>query len=143
MSWLAILNVVALVAVGTLVWLFLRNRTKDQLEAIAAKRRPESRIVERADFIDGHTHFPVVLSLTDQAIFYENMDLAAQIDLERIEEVEYTDELTMGGDTQGKVLRLRSHGHTFEFVMNESSAARWGKMLPMHHYDDPGKVHTV
>lgn len=143
MSWLAILNVVALVAVGTLAWLFLRVRARDQLEAIAVKRRPESRIAERADFIDGHTHLPVVLSLTDQAIFYENMDLAAQIDLERIEEVEYADELTMGGDTNGKVLRLRSHGHTFEFVLTESTAARWGEMLPMHHYDDPGKVHTV
>ncbi|HUF17981.1 MAG TPA: hypothetical protein VMS12_08065 [Thermoanaerobaculia bacterium] len=143
MSWLAILNVVALVAVGTLVLLFLRMRTRDQLEAIAVKRRPESRIAERADFVDGHTHFPVVLSLTDKAIFYENMDLAAQIDLERIEEVEYTDELTMGGDTNGRVLRLRSHGHTFEFVLTEASAARWGEMLPKHLYNDPGKVHTV
>ena len=143
MSWLAILNFVAIAAVVTLVWLFLRNRAKGQLEAIAARRRPDSRIVETANFFDGRDHFPVVLSLTDKSIFYENMELAAQIDLERIEEVEYEDGLASGMESQGKVLRLRSHGHTYEFVLNEKSAARWGQMLPVHHYDDPGKVHTA
>jgi hypothetical protein len=143
MSWLTIMNIVGLAAVAGLIWLFLRTRAKDQLEAIAVKRRPQSRLVEKADFMDGSSHIPVVLSLTDQSIFYENMELAAQIDLERIEEVEYEDGFAKGHEVEGKVLRLRSHGHTYEFVLDEKSASRWGQMLPVHHYNDPGKVHIA
>lgn len=141
MSWLTILNVVGLTAAAALVWLFLRTRAKNQLERIATKRRGESKLVEQAEFVENGSHIPVVLSLTDQSIFYENMEIAAQIDLERIDEVEYSE--GFGREATGKMLRLRAHGHTYEFVLDEKSASRWGKMLPVHHFDDPGKVHTA
>ena len=91
MSWLTILNIVGLAAAAALVWLFLRTRAKNQLERIATKRRGGSKLVEQAEFVENGSHIPVVLSLTDQSIFYENMEIAAQIDLERIDEVEYSE----------------------------------------------------
>ena len=140
MTW--ILNLAGLIAVTVLaVWL-LRLRASDKLDVIAARRKGQAKLIGRADFVEGMTHFPVVLSVTDKSIFYENMELAAQIDLERIDEVEYADGLSTGKElSKGRVLRLRSHGHTIEFVVDDPMARKLGELLPMHHSDDPGDVH--
>src|SRR5687768_12551805 len=99
MSWLQIVEVVTVVGVVALVvliWLFKRNRISDQLQAIIAKRRASSKIVVEADFVEGMQHIPVALALTDTTFHYENPDLQAEIELSRIDEVEYDTELATG-----------------------------------------------
>ena len=143
MSLVSLLNIGGLILLAVLVVVFIRLRTGDKLDILAKKRKGEARLIDRADYVEGQTHFPVVLSLTDKAIFYENVDLAAHIDLERIDEVEYADELSTGKDIHGTVLRLRSHGHTYEFVLDKKIASRWNEHLPVHRIDEPGDVHSV
>jgi hypothetical protein len=142
MSWMLVLNIAGPIVLAVLIFAFIRLRNRDKFEAIMKKRKG-AKLIDRADFVEGPTHFPVVLSLTDRELFYENMELAAHLDLERIEEVEYADELATGAHSHGKVLRLRSHGHTFEFVLDPKSAPKWSEHLPVHHFDDPGQVHSV
>jgi hypothetical protein len=144
MSWIYVLNIAGPIILIALVVTFFRLRTRNRFDAIAKKRKNEAKLIDRADYVEGPTHFPVVLSLTDRAIFYENMELAAHLDLDRIEEVEYTDELSTGRDVpHGRVLRLRSHGHIFEFVLNKKSATQWNQHLPVHRMDESGSVHAV
>lgn len=144
MSLIGAATVVGLLAVAVLVWFYLRQHNSDQLVAIENRRKPEARIVERADYVEGMQHIPVVLSLTNSAIFYENVDLQAQLDLAKIDEVEYDDELATGTAVaaHGRVLRLRSHGHTIEFVVPRESADKWLTNLPGHRMGEPGTVHT-
>ena len=144
MSWIGVATVVGLASVAVLVWFYLRQHTSDQLVAIENRRKPDSRIVERADYVEGMQHIPVVLSLTNSTIFYENVDLQAQLDLARIDEVEYADELATGAAVaaHGRVIRLRSHGHTIEFVVPKGSADKWLTALPGHRMGEPGTVHT-
>jgi hypothetical protein len=143
MSSMVLYNVIGLVALVALVVVFFRLRSRDHFDEIAKKRKTEAKLIDRADYVEGITHFPVVLSLTEKAIFYENVELAAHIDLENIDEVEYDDELATGKEVSpSKVLRLRSHGHTFEFVIDRKTAPKWSTALPVHHFDEPGKVHA-
>lgn len=133
MNSLAILTTLGILAVAVLTWFFLRTRSADLLEAIMMKRRSSSRIATRAEFVEGINHIPVALSLTDKSLFYENPDLEAQLELDRIEEVEYDNELAIGkGVDHGKVLRLRSHGHAFEFILAGNEADKWQNLLPPH-----------
>ena len=133
MSMLPVLDVLGVVLVAGLVWYLVARHTADQLKTIEQQRRAESKLVGRADFVEGMQHFPVVLSLTDRDLKYENHDLQAQLDLERIEEVEYVHELATGKDVpNGTVLRLRSHGHTFEFIVDKTAADQWVVALPAH-----------
>ena len=78
----------------------------------------------------GASGFPVSLALTNEAIFYENSDLDASLDLQHIEEIEYDDETATGQVLDGNALRLRSHGQTFEFVLDADSTGKWRAMLP-------------
>ena len=41
----------------------------------------------------------------------------------------------VGQAVDGKALRLRSHGHTFEFVLDPDTARQWESMLPPRHFD--------
>lgn len=132
---LSTVTVVGLVVLAALVWLFLRTRSKDLLEERMAKRRATSRLVCRADFVEGLERIPVALSLGSESICYENPDLDASLELQRIEEVEYDDETATGQAVDGKALRLRSHGHTFEFVLDPSAAQQWAAALPPKHLD--------
>ena len=83
--------------------------------------------------------YQVALSLTATAIYYQNPDLDASFDLKDIEEVEYDDELATGrAVTHGcRALRLRSHGHTFEFILQPADCSQWMAVLPAHHADEP------
>lgn len=147
MSWLQIVELITVVgalALGVLIWLFVRQRKLDQLQELIEKHRPTAKVVGRAEFVEGIQRFPVVLALTDSSIHYENPDLQAYLELNRIEEVEYDNELSHGKEVEdGRVLRLRSHGHTFEFILDKSSAEKWTAMLPPHRMDEPGSVHAV
>jgi hypothetical protein len=127
---LTAVTIVGLVALAALIWLFIRLRSKDLIEEKMARRRGSARLVSRADFLEGRERIPVALALTSESIVYENPDLDASLDLMQIDEIEYDDETSTGQVLDGKALRLRSHGHTFEFVLDPDSTGKWKAMLP-------------
>jgi hypothetical protein len=127
---LTAVTIVGLVALAALIWLFIRLRSKDLIEEKMARRRGSARLVSRADFVEGRERIPVALALTSESIVYENPDLDASLDLLQIDEIEYDDETSTGQVLDGKALRLRSHGHTFEFVLDPDSTGKWKAMLP-------------
>jgi hypothetical protein len=123
-------TIVGLVVLVALIWILMRMRSKDLLEEKMARRRSSSRLVSRADLVEGMERIPVALALTSEAIYYENPDLDASLDLKQIEEVEYDNETATGQVIDGNALRLRSHGQTFEFVLDPDSTGKWRAMLP-------------
>jgi hypothetical protein len=127
---LTMVTIVGLAVLAVLIWFFIRTRSKDLLEEKMARRRGSSRLVSRADLVEGMQRIPVSLALTNEAIYYENPDLDASLDLSHIEEVEYDNETATGQVLDGNALRLRSHGHTFEFVLDPDSTGKWREMLP-------------
>lgn len=135
---LSTLTVIGVVVFVVLVAVFLKMRRSDQLEAIMKKRQPTSKITSRADYVEGVEKIPVALSLTGDTFYYENPDLEASFELARIDEVEYDDELATGRsvDESCRALRLRSHGATFEFVMDKAEAAKWVAALPPRRLGD-------
>lgn len=143
MSALAV--VVGLIVVAALVSLYLKLREKDVIETFMAKRRGSSKIVSRADYVEGAEMIPVALALTDTSLYYENRDLEASFDLDRIDEIEYDDDLATGRTLHGGcgVLRLRSHGATFEFVLPEADCAKWKAALPPRSYGQVQTAHAV
>jgi hypothetical protein len=139
MPFLTTVTVVGLVVLAGLVWLFMRTRQQDLIADILAKRKGSSKLVARAEYVEGMQKFQVALSLTATAIYYQNPDLDASFDLKDIEEVEYDDELATGrAVTHGcRALRLRSHGHTFEFILQPGDCSQWMTVLPPHRADEP------
>lgn len=140
LDWLPTVTVVGVVVLAALVVVFLRVRAKDQLEDIIAKRKSSSRLVTRADFLEGMQKIPVAMSLTDDALFYENPDLQASLELAVVDEVEYDDETATGHAVVGKALRIRSHGHAFEFVLDMATARQWEQILPARQFNQARAV---
>lgn len=142
MPSLATLTIIGLVVLGVLIWLFFRTRTGDLITEMVEKRRPNSRLVCRADYVEGRDHIPVALALTDDTFYYENPDLQASFELRRIEEVDYDDELLTGhaADPAHRVLRLRSHGRAFEYLLARADADKWAAALPARHLDDQARA---
>jgi len=139
--WASVLGVFVAIA---LISLLLRVVSHDKIEAILKKRRPGSVLASPAEFVEGPTHVEVALSLDANQLRYENPDMQAYLDLKNLEEVEYDDDLMTGGrKVEGEVLRIRSHGHTFEFVISKTYAGQWKQKLPKHRLDDPGAVHAA
>ncbi len=136
MPGLATVTAVGLIVAAALTVIFMRVRQKDLLGALMEKRRGSARLVSRADYVEGVEKIPVALALTDTTFFYENMDLEASFDLERIEEVEYAEDLATGRSLAGgcRVLRLRSHGAAFEFVLSKDDCGKWQSALPARSY---------
>ncbi len=132
MPELATVTLVGLVVLAVLVVIFLKVRQKDLVGAFVEKRRPTSKVVSRAEYVEGVEKIPVALSLTDEMLYYENPDLEASFELNRIEEVEYSEELSTGRshDSSCDVLRLRSHGATFEFLLEKDECKKWMAVLP-------------
>lgn len=139
MPGLATMTIVGLIAAAVLVLYFLKVRQKDLVLALMEKRRAASRLVSRADYVEGVEQIPVALSLTNTALYYENPDLEASFDLDRLDEIEYSGELATGRTVPKgcRVLRLRSHGTAFEFVMENAEAAKWAAALPARSYGQP------
>jgi hypothetical protein len=134
MPWLGTITVVGLVVMAVLVWLFRKFRSHDVLEALAAKRRGSSKIVTEASYVEGLEKMPVVVSLTDDCFYYENADLQGSLDITQIDEIEYDNETATGhAVASGRALRIRSHGHCIEFLLNTADANKWEAVLPMHH----------
>jgi len=132
---LATMSLVGVIILAVLVAVYLHLRRQDLLGAMMEKRRASSTIVTRADYVEGRDQIPVALSLNGQSLYYENPDLDASFDLDRLDEIEYTDDLATGRDVHGhRVLRLRSHGATFEFLLEKKDANKWESALPPHTY---------
>jgi len=140
MPWLPTATVVGVVVLVALLVVFLRVRAQDQLEALIAKKKSSSRLVCRAQFVEGLERIPVALSITDDTVNYENSDLQAALGLNVIDEVEYDDETATGHSVVGKALRLRSHGHTFEFILDNATARQLSDLLPPRRFD---QAHAV
>ena len=136
-SWLPTLTIGGIVVLIVLAWLFIRARKQDVLDALIKKRQGSSKLVTRAEYVESLDRIPVVISLTDDMFFYENADLDASFDLDRIDEIEYDDELATGKqlDHGYRSLRLRSHGATFEYVITPAEAAKWMNALPPRRID--------
>ena len=136
----AAIEVVLAIAVVGLVIFFLRNRRKDQLSGMMQKRRATSKLVTSADYVEGLERMPVAVALTPDTFYYENPDLEASFDLNRLDEIEYDDELATGRSVlhQGeRVLRLRSHGTTFEFILRAADVSQWQAALPGRRLGGP------
>lgn len=133
---LGTITLVGAVAVVVLVVVYLKLRAKDSIDAALTKRRGSSKLVSRAEYVEGAEKIPVALALTDSTFYYENADLEASFDLDRLDEIEYDDDLATGANLHAgcRVLRLRSHGATFEFVMDKGEAAKWESALPRRTY---------
>lgn len=129
---LATVTVVGVIVLAVLVVVFLKVRQGDLLGAIMEKRRSTSKIVSRADYVEGASTIPVAIALTSDAFYYENPDLEASFELARIEEIEYADDLMTGKNHSAdcRVLRLRSHGATFEFLIGKAETPKWESLLP-------------
>lgn len=128
LPWTAL---VSLIVVGLTAWNLYRSLGVDRIEALNEKRRASSRLVSRGEFVDGTRHLEVALAVTPSTFFYENADMECSIDLGWVREIEYDTELATGTVPHaGKVLRLRSGNHTFEFVIPNDVVALWHLTLP-------------
>jgi hypothetical protein len=136
-----LLSFVAVVVVVFLACNLYRRFGVDRIEAFNEKRRATSRFVSKGEFVDGNRHLEVALAVTQSTFFYENADMEASIDLQFVREIEYDTELATGTvPPTGKVLRLRSHSQTFEFVLPNDVVARWHMMLPPRRAFEPREV---
>jgi len=141
MPWLG--TVVGVAALVALIFIYARLRLKDRLDEYMKKRSGSSRVCCRANLVEGGERIPVALALTNDTIYYENPDLQASLDLENIDEVEYDDETATGQSVIGKTLRIRAHGHTFEFVLDANNARLWQTALPPHRLDEGPAARAV
>lgn len=132
---LTTVTVVGAILILALAGVYLKLRRTDVLGEFMAKRRGTAKLVTRAEYVEGREQIPVALSVTDDAFYYEGPEFEASFDLSRIDEIEYSDDLATGRDVHGcRVLRLRSHGQTFEFLIDKADAAKWEAALPPRTY---------
>jgi len=145
MPELATVTVIGVIVLVGLTMVFLKLRQNDQVGALMEKRRATAKIVSRADYVEGAEKIPVALSLTADSLYYENHDLEASFELSRLDEIEYAEDLATGREIgeSCRVLRLRSHGAAFEFVMDKAEAAKWAVALPAHTYGSQPSAQAV
>ena len=130
-------TLVGLAVLVVLVVIYMKLRNQDHLGALMDKRRSSSKLVTRADYVEGREQIPVALSLSADSLYYESPDLEASFELSRLDEIEYSDDLATGRDVHNcRVLRLRSHGAAFEFLLDKADAAKWAAALPARSYGD-------
>lgn len=140
------LEVVSIAGVVVLIGLalaYLKLRRKDQIGAMMEKRKASAKLVTRADYVEGREEMPVALTLTADTFYYENPDLEASFELSRIDEVEYADDLATGHQIRHpnvRVLRLRSHGAAFEFLLEKGDCAKWMAALPPRSYGNAAQA---
>lgn len=127
-----LLTVLGVIVLAVLIVFYLKLRQKDMIGAFVEKRRGSSKLVSRADYVEGAELIPVAMALTNDTLYYENADLEASFELNRIDEIEYSDELMTGKNHRDdtRVMRLRSHGQAFEFLMDKAEARKWEAALP-------------
>ena len=132
------ITVVGVVVLAALIMFFIRTRSQDLLAEIIAKKKAGSKIVSRAEYVEGLQRIPVAISLAGDNFYYENPDLQASFELPMIDEIEYDDELSTGRSVEHgcRVLRLRSHGTTFDFIIAPADCQQWMAALPPRRLDD-------
>lgn len=141
MNTLGIITVVGLLVIIILFLVLRKRHRSDVVEEMLGKRKASSKVASRGDFIQGLERLPVALSLTETQFFYENADFQGQFELARVDEIEYDDELATGKAVEnGRVLRLRSHGQAFEFILPRAEAERWSSSLPTRRLSDAGSA---
>ena len=124
-----------LVPAGFVLVLFavhlVKHLRRHSLQHFNDLRRDTSRVVGQGELVDGSRHIAVAMALGRSALYYENSDMEASLDLAWIKEIEYENELVSGqAVTPGKVLRIRSFGRMVEFILPESAIAQWQSNLP-------------
>jgi hypothetical protein len=125
--------VVPVVAVALLAFSLFKRFADDRFEALTERLRNSSRLVSRAQLVEGTRHLEVALALTDSSVIYESADGQSSVDRQWIQEVGYESELSTGQRVvDGKVLRLRCFSKTFEFVLSPSVVREWESILPAH-----------
>ena len=136
MPELATLTVVGVVVLAVLIVVFTKVRQKDLLSEFMEKRRASAKLVSRADYVEGAEKIPVAIALTNDTFYYENPDMEASFDLNRVDEIEYSDELVTGANhnENTRVLRLRSHGAAFEFLIDRAESQKWQSVLPPRRF---------
>ena len=128
-------TLVGLAVLVVLVVIYMKLRTQDHLGELMNKRRASSTLVTRAEYVEGREQIPVALSLSTDTLYYESPDMEASFELARLDEIEYTDDLATGRDVHNcRVLRLRSHGAAFEFLLDKADAGKWMAALPPRSY---------
>ena len=131
--------IVGIIAIALLTWSLLRRFADDSLQRFTNRRLDSSRLVGRGEFVDGSRHLPVALALSRSALYYENANMEASIDLELIEEIEYDSELSTGQAVgEGRALRLRCFSQTFEFILPDETLAQWKSVLPAQQHRAAG-----
>jgi len=137
MIWLTIAALIAVAALGLNLY---RRIGSDRIGNFNERRRASSRMVSRGEFVDGNRHLAVALAVTESTFFYENSDMQASLDLQWVREIEYDTELGTGLVVNGgKVLRMRTSGQTFEFVLPNDVVPRWHMMLPPRVAMEPAR----
>ena len=126
-----IATAVAGLAVLASVW--RKRMLSDSLALFSNRRRDTSKLVGRAEFVDGNRRMQVALALTDGTLYYENADMQASLERQWIHEIEYDDELTTGQPIGGAtVMRLRCFSQKFEFLLASAAVPEWKVALPPH-----------
>ena len=145
MSMVEILVLAGIAALVVLIAVFLKMRQRDHLDEILKKRQGAAKLSSKAEYVEGMERIPVALALTVDTFYYENPDLEASFDLARIDEIEYDDELATGKNVPAncRVLRLRSHGAAFEFLLEKAEAAKWAAALPARRIGEPAAQAAV
>jgi hypothetical protein len=138
-------SVILVVAAVVLVGVYLKMRQRDHLDVLIKKRQPTSKLVSRAEYAEGMESIPVALALSGDTFYYENPDLEASFELSRVDEIEYDDELATGKNVaaNNRVLRLRSHGAAFEFILTKEDAAKWAAALPARRMGESAAAQAV
>ena len=100
--------------------------------------------MSKGELIDGNRTVPVALAVTRSAFLYENSDIQGSLDLSRVQEIEYDSGVATGARIKsGKVLRLRAHSQTFEFLLPADVAASWQTTLPARRLMDRSLTEPV
>ncbi len=121
----------AAMVIAALGWNLWRHLAADDMQRLNKVRKSSCRLVGTGELVDGSRHVPVAMALSESTLYYENRDMTASLDLDRIEEVEYDNELVTGQNVaKGTVLRLRCVSKVFEFVLDSASVPQWQAALP-------------
>jgi hypothetical protein len=117
-------------AVSALVWRLRVAHVRDGFAELIRRRTSTARVSSMAELIDGGNHIPVALTLERSQIFYENSYLQAKLEIASLDEVEYDSEQGTGKN----ILRLRTRGQSFQFVLDAAAASEWARLLPAHTF---------
>ena len=125
MRLLATVTVVGLVVLVALIWFFMRTRQQDLIDEMMDEAQGVLEARHRARTTSkGWRRSRSPCRSTDDCDLLREPRPRGSFDLPQIEEVEYDDELATGQavDAGCRALRLRSHGHTFEFVLRPAGS---------------------